>query len=68
MIYKTFCTNNPDIIFTKTDKGNIILNKYTYISKIKEIFDDPNTYTKIPINKKLYSHKKSSRTIITLKK
>ncbi|KAG5344029.1 GTD2A protein, partial [Acromyrmex charruanus] len=52
---KQFCTNNLDIIFTKADKGNITvaLNKNTYISKVKEMFDDPNTYTKIiknPIN------------------
>jgi len=52
---KIFIKNNPDVIFTKADKGNIMvaLNKDDYISKITNMLEDSNTYTKIkkdPIN------------------
>jgi len=55
-ICKAFIKNNPDIIFTKADKGNITvaLNRNDYVSKITEMLHDTNTYTKIkkdPINK-----------------
>jgi len=31
---KNFCHNNPDIIFTRADKGNtmVVFNKNTYIN------------------------------------
>jgi len=43
---KQFCANNPDIIFTKANKASITmaLNKNTYISKVKEMLDNPDQY------------------------
>jgi len=50
-ICKAFIKNNLDIIFTKADKGNItvVLNRNDYVSKITDMLDDINTYTKIRI-------------------
>jgi len=44
---KKFMTNNPNIIFTKVDKGNAIvtLNGSEYIAKMENIFSDTNIYT-----------------------
>jgi len=43
---KRFCQKNPNIIFTKADKGNTIaLNKVTYINEMEEALKDINTYT-----------------------
>jgi len=36
---REFVRNNPDIIFTRADKGNatVVLNKNTYIQKMEEL-------------------------------
>jgi len=52
---KNFCQNNPEVIFTRADKGNITvaLNKNNYIRKMEDLLGDTNTYTLIkkrPIN------------------
>jgi len=51
-ITKKFMTNNPNIIFTKADKGNAIvaLDKSEYIAKMENIFSDANTYTVLQRN------------------
>jgi len=52
---RTFIKKNPDVIFTRADKGNITvaLNREDYINNITNMLEDVNTYTKIkkdPIN------------------
>jgi len=44
---RKFCHKNPNIIFTRADKGNttIALNKITYINAMEEALKDVNTYT-----------------------
>ncbi|XP_077273242.1 uncharacterized protein LOC143903487 [Temnothorax americanus] len=46
-ITQRFCKNNPDIIFTRADKGNITvaMNKEYYIQKTENMLQDKNTYT-----------------------
>jgi len=48
-LHKTrqFCKNNPDIIFTRADKGNITvaMDKSFYIKKMEDVLKDDNTYT-----------------------
>jgi len=46
---KNFIHKNPEIIFTRADKGNITvaLNKNNYIKKVEEVLSDINTYTLI---------------------
>ena len=41
-----FCRSNPDIIFTRADKGNVTvtLDKNTYLTQMKELLNDTNTY------------------------
>jgi len=48
---KTFIKNNPNILFTRADKGNITvaLDKLEYVNKIEDMLRDTNTY--IEINK-----------------
>jgi len=60
---KIFIKNNPDVIFTRTDKGNVTvaLDRNDYNSKITNMLDDINTYTKInkdPINKMISNLRK----------
>jgi len=47
-----FCKNNPDIIFTRADKGNVTvaLDKTSYTKNIEEILSDESTYTIIKKN------------------
>jgi len=57
-----FLTNNPNLILTKADKGNITvaLNKTFYTDKIKDILQNIHTYSKItknPLNKMVSSLK-----------
>jgi len=44
---KEFCRNNPNVIFTRADKGNITvaLDRGDYIKKIEDLLNDTNTYT-----------------------
>jgi len=44
-----FCKNNPNIIFTRADKGNVTvaLNKDEYIKKIETMLQDRDTYITI---------------------
>jgi len=44
-----FIKNNPNLIYTRADKGNITvtLNKSDYINKIEEMLSDKETYTLI---------------------
>jgi len=44
-ITNTFIKNNPNIIYTKTDKGNITvaLNKTDYVNKIEDMLSDKST-------------------------
>jgi len=48
---KEFIRNNPDILFTRADKGNatVVLNTNTYIQKMEELLSDRETY--IVVNK-----------------
>lgn len=42
-----FCRHNPNIIFTRADKGNVTVamdNDY-YKSKVLELLNDPSTYS-----------------------
>ena len=43
---KNFIKNNPDIIFTKADKGNVTvaLTRTDYNTKVKNLLDDVSTY------------------------
>jgi len=43
---------NPDVIFTRADKGNVTvaLNKNVYIKKIEELLHDKETYLVIKRN------------------
>ena len=47
-----FLKNNPNIMFTKADKGNVTvcLNKSDYTSKMLELLSDQNTYTNVNRN------------------
>jgi len=42
-----FIKNNPQIIFTRADKGNttVILERNEYINKMKNMLQDKETYT-----------------------
>jgi len=56
---KHFATENPDILFTKADKGNVTvaMDLLDYNKKMTEIFSDQNTYTMVkrdPIKKLSY--------------
>jgi len=53
---KLFAINNPDVLFTKADKGNatVAMDLNEYNNKMTEILSDLNTYTKVkrdPIKK-----------------
>jgi len=53
---KRFLNDNPELILTKADKGNITvaLNKKEYMKDINEMLKDTNTYSKLtknPLNK-----------------
>jgi len=55
---KSFIKNNPDIIFTRADKGNTVvaLNRIDYNNKMEIFFSDSNTYSILkrnPANKLL---------------
>jgi len=41
-----FCKNNPNILFTKADKGNVTvaINKEEYMNKMELMLQDKNTY------------------------
>jgi len=59
---KRFINNNPDVLFTRADKGNsvVALDKDDYISKMETILMDSNTYTLLkrnPVNKLLFDLK-----------
>ena len=47
-----FLKNNPNIMFTKADKGNVTvcLNKSDYTSKMLELLSDQNIYTNVNRN------------------
>jgi len=49
---REFVHNNPEIIFTRADKGNatVVLNKNTYIQKMVELLGDQETYSEIKKN------------------
>jgi len=51
-VTKRYLQDNPNIIFTKADKGNITvaLEKCSYIEKVEELLKDVNTYTVIKKN------------------
>jgi len=44
-----FCKNNPNILFTKADKGNVIvtIDSEEYINKMESMLQDNNTYITI---------------------
>ncbi|KYN18582.1 hypothetical protein ALC57_09096 [Trachymyrmex cornetzi] len=44
---KTFCKNNPHIIFITADKGNVVvaLDKFDYIRNMELLFSDAQTYS-----------------------
>jgi len=43
---KSFAIENPDVLFTKADKGNatVAMDLFEYNNKMTEIFSDANTY------------------------
>lgn len=47
-----FCSKNPNVIFTRADKGNttVAFNKIEYIEKIENILQDRNTYVTMKKN------------------
>jgi len=47
-----FCKNNPNILFTKADKGNITvaINREEYTNKMESMLQDKNTYIIIKKN------------------
>jgi len=49
---RRFCKNNPNILFTKADKGNVTvaINRDEYIRTIEGMLDDKNTYITIKKN------------------
>jgi len=49
---KQFCQNNPKVIFTRADKGNITvaLNRDSYIKKMEEALGDTNTYAIVKVD------------------
>jgi len=58
-VTKRFMNNNPDILFTRADKGDAVvaLDKDDYISKMEIILMDFNTYTLLkrnPVNKNTF--------------
>lgn len=59
-----FLHDNPDVIFTKADKGNVIvtLNKVDYLDKMNVLLGDNNTYAAI----KQDTTKKNSLGIFTI--
>jgi len=53
---KTFINKNPNILFTRADKGNVTvaLDKNEYTHRMETMLSDKNTYTEVkkdPINK-----------------
>jgi len=57
-ITSRFIKNNPDILFTRADKGNTVvaLDRIEYISRMEDSLSDTNTYTilqRSPVNKLL---------------
>jgi len=46
---KLFIKNNPEVIVTRVNKGNItvVLNRIDYFKKIKDMLKDTSTYTEI---------------------
>jgi len=53
---RTFIKDNPNILFTRADKGNttVVLDKDEYTHKMEAMLSDSDTYTKIskdPTNK-----------------
>jgi len=42
-----FCKKNPNIIFTRADKGNVTIasDKTSYTKNIEELLNDKSTYT-----------------------
>ncbi|XP_020299368.1 uncharacterized protein LOC109863521, partial [Pseudomyrmex gracilis] len=57
---KTFLSNNKDILFTKADKGNMVvaLDRNIYVKKMTSLLSDDSTYIELkrnPINKLLDS-------------
>jgi len=51
-ITQQFCRDNPNVIFTKADKGNITvaLDKQHYVNEMNELLKDVNTYTIVKKN------------------
>jgi len=61
---KQFCINNPSLRQTslrQTREISVALNKNTYISKVKEMLDDPDTYTKVIKSLSIFSQKKFTK-------
>ncbi|KMQ84009.1 hypothetical protein RF55_18601 [Lasius niger] len=61
---RDFIRDNPDVIFTRADKGNvtIALNKIDYLEKMNVLLGDTNTYT--TINKDLTKKLRKKREFI----
>jgi len=61
-ITRKYITNNPDILFTRADKGNTVVafDRIEYTSKMEDCLSDTNTYTILqrnPANKLLINLK-----------
>jgi len=59
-----FTHNNPDVIFTRADKGSVTaLNKNVYINKVEELLSDKGTYEVIKRNPALSIERNLNETL-----
>jgi len=60
-----FCHDNPNILFTRADKGNVIvaMTKEYYINKVENLLKDSNTYSIIKKNPSLKIERELNNTL-----
>jgi len=60
-----FTHNNPDVIFTRADKGSVkvALNKNVYFNKVEELLSDKGTYEVIKRNPALSIERNLNETL-----
>jgi len=61
----SFCRSNPDVIFTRADKGNVTvtLDKNMYLTQMKQLLNDTSTYTIVKKNPVTSIEKHLNRTV-----
>lgn len=62
---KKFCHDNPDILFTRADKGNVTvaMTKKYYTDKMEDLLNDNSTYSIIKKNPSLKIEKELNDTL-----